>query len=166
MEARTVYFRDNFLSSGETEIWDEEERQIGSLDLHTMFQAGVTVRSLTELASYSGKFRFFSNKWMVYSGGDQEIGMLRPRLSFLSKRYEYDSSRYGLFTIEAGAFSREYTVTSSDGQTAAEFRRVSGMFASAAFELSNYSALSMQELIVVVMGVHAIQKRQQSAASN
>lgn len=44
-------------------------------------------------------------------------------------------------------------------QLAAEFRRVDGMFGAGAFELTNDSTLPMEELIVVVMGVHAIQKK-------
>ncbi|MEK8129625.1 hypothetical protein WMW72_17090 [Paenibacillus filicis] len=165
MEARTVYFRENFFSSGETEILDEAQRQVGRLDLHSMFHSGVTVYSSGGLASYSGKFRFFSNKWFVYSGNEQEMGVLRSRISFLSQRYEYDSFRHGIFTIEAPAFSKDYTVVAPNGQVAAEFRRISHFFASGAFELTNHSGLQMQELIVVVMGVHAIRKRKQSSAN-
>lgn len=50
-------------------------------------------------------------------------------------------------------------------QLAAEFRRVDGMFGAGAFELTNDSTLPMEELIVVVMGVHAIQKRQSAAST-
>ncbi|SDE02009.1 hypothetical protein SAMN02799630_04415 [Paenibacillus sp. UNCCL117] len=165
MEARAVYFKDNFWSSGETEIWDEQERKVGSLDLHSMFQSGVTVRNMRGLTSYSGKFRHFSNKWLVFSGGEQEIGVLRMRFSFMTKRYEYESARHGLFRIESPAFSREYTVSDEGGAIAAQFRRVSGAFSAGAFELTNHSSLPTEEIIVVVMGVHAIQKRQQAAAS-
>ncbi|MED4603369.1 hypothetical protein P9314_22340 [Paenibacillus validus] len=166
MEARKVYVRDNFLSRGETDITDERERKIGTLDLHGMFQSGVTVQSFSDgLTSYSGKFRAFSNTWLVFNGGDQEIGTLKAKFTFFTKRYVYDSDTHGTFYIESPAFSREYTVKTEREQLAAEFRRVDGMFGAGAFELTNDSTLPMEELIVVVMGVHAIQKRQSAAST-
>ncbi len=81
--AQGICSRQLFLSRGETDITDERERKIGTLDLHGMFQSGVTVQSFSDgLTSYSGKFRAFSNTWLVFNGGDQEIGTLKAKFTF------------------------------------------------------------------------------------
>jgi hypothetical protein len=42
MHQKTACIRDNFLSSGTTEIWDERGQAIGRLDLHSMFNPGAS----------------------------------------------------------------------------------------------------------------------------
>lgn len=165
MEARRVYFKDNLFSSGETEIKDGNGRTVGTLDLHSMFQSGVTVKGTEGLTGYSGKFRKLSNTWMVFDRSGQEIGALKYKLAFFRKKFAYESHSHGTFMIESPAFSREYVMKSEQDRTAAHFRSISGIFAAGAFELTNDSPLPMEELIVVVMGVHAIQKRQTAAAT-
>ncbi|WP_036747090.1 hypothetical protein [Paenibacillus sp. UNC451MF] len=164
METNTVYFSDRFFSTGFTDIVDEYNGKIGELDLQSMFTAGIHLLDNQGNISNSGKFRFFSNAWLVFDRYGEEIGVLKAKVSFFSKRYWYES-RQGSFEIESPAFSREYTVRSMGGEVAAEFRRTDGFFASGAFALSNYSALPIEELILVVMGVHAIQKRQNNSAA-
>lgn len=164
MDAKTVYFSDRFFSTGYTDIVDETNEKIGELDLQSMFTAGIHVLDERGNISYRGKFRFFSNAWLVFDRYGEEIGVLKAKLSFLSKRYWYQSST-GELEIESPAFSREYSVRSMSGDMIAEFRKTDGFFAAGAFALSNYSAIPTEELILVVMGVHAIQKRQNNAAS-
>lgn len=165
MEASTVYFRDNFFSSGETDITDGSGATVGFLDLQGMFSSGVTVSDSSGGRLGSGGFRFFSNKWVVEDGFGNELGVLKSKLALFSQRYVYESGRFGELYIESPAFTREYTVYTSSETEIARFRRVDGFFESGAFELVNRSRLPTEELIVVVMGVHAIRKRRQSAAS-
>lgn len=160
-----LYFKDNFFSSGETPITDDNGQVTGHLNLHSMFTSGITVHDQTNKQVVSGKFRTFSNRWIVSDRFDSELGVLKPRLAFFKQRFLYTSHRHGEFAIESPAFSKEYVVTDSRDHTAAHFRRTSGMFASGAYQLANSSPLADEELIAVVMGVHAIIKRQQSAAA-
>lgn len=164
MDTKTVYFSDRYFSTGVTDIWDEQQRKIGELDLQSMFTAGIHLRDERGSLTYSGKFRFFSNGWIILDRTEEEVGVLKAKLSFFSKRYIYEN-RHGTYEVEAPAFSREYTVTSARGDQVAEFRKTDGMFGAGAFALTNDSSLPTEELILVVMGVHAIQKRQNSAAT-
>lgn len=57
-------------------------------------------------------------------------------------------------------------MTDGAGRMAASFRRTSGWFSSGAFVLDNQSEyLDTYELVAVVMGVHAINKRRNAANS-
>jgi len=159
-----VYFSDRFFSTGYTEIVNENNEKIGELDLQSMFTSGIHVLDERGEIAYSGKFRFFSNAWLIFDRYGEEIGVLKSRISFLSKKYWYEGSR-GEYEIESPAFSREYTVRKPEGRTVAQFRRTDSFFGAGAFELSNHSELPTEELILVVMGVHAIQKRQNNAAA-
>ncbi|NOU96693.1 hypothetical protein GC093_26245 [Paenibacillus sp. LMG 31456] len=164
METQTVYFSDRFFSTGLTDIRDEDNNKIGELDLQSMFSSGIHVLDERGRMTYSGKFRFFSNTWLVLNRDGDEIGALKAKMAFFKKQYAY-VGRHDEFRIEAPAFSKEYTVTTVRGDIVAEFARTDGMFSSGAFALKNRSSLPMEELILVVMGVHAIQKRQSAAAS-
>ncbi|CAG7649577.1 hypothetical protein ACFQI7_26380 [Paenibacillus allorhizosphaerae] len=165
MESGKVYFRDNFLSSGETDITDEREWKVGSLDLHSMFGSGITVRDASGREIVKGKFPVFSNTWTISDHMDRELGRLKAKLTFFAKRFVYVSVSGQELYIESPAFSNEYEVKTAEGSTAAHFRKISGMFSAGAFELVNDSNFPMEELIAVVMGVHAIRKRQQSTAA-
>ncbi|UUZ83661.1 hypothetical protein LJK88_07490 [Paenibacillus sp. P26] len=165
MSAGTVYFKDHFLSRGETEITDEQGSVLGVLDLQSMFGSGVTVKDLAGATLYRGQFRFMARGWHVYDRFGQETGVLRAKLAFFKQKYVYSHGSAGDFIIECPAFSREYNVYMSDGKEVAHFRKVSGIFSAGAFELTNRSGLDTEELIVVVMGVHAYIKNQQAAAS-
>ncbi|MCZ8513836.1 hypothetical protein O9H85_15610 [Paenibacillus filicis] len=163
--SKTVYFKDNFFSSGETDITDAQGAVIGTLDLQSMFTSGVTVRNDAGEPVVRGQFRFMARGWHVYDRYEEEIGVLKAKFAFFKKRYVYESVKFGEFLIESPAFSREYTMTTGDGRDAAHFRRVSGFFAAGAYELTNRSELPTEELVVVIMGVHAYIKQQQSSAA-
>lgn len=140
---------------------------VGTLDLKSSFGSSLDVYNETGMIAYSGKFRFFSSKWEIADPGGELIGVLRVRISFFTKRFEYDAGSRGLFEITSPAFSKEYHIMDDGGQPIASFVRTSKWMQSGAFQLQNSSAvLDSYELVAVVMGVHAIQKRQSAAAAS
>lgn len=158
-----LYFRDRFFSTGISEIMDAAGASMGKLDLESMMTSSVSVYGPDSLLRCSGKFRFFSSKWEVRDAGDAELGVLRYRLSFFSKRYEYDAGHRGVYDIESEAFSKHYSVLDKSGSEIASFEKVSGWLESGAFRLQNHSAeLDSYELVTVIMGVHGIQRQQSS----
>jgi hypothetical protein len=63
-------------------------------------------------------------------------------------------------------FSKQYDIYQDETTIVAKFEKISGFFSSPAFQLTNYSTqLSTEELIAVVMGVNAIQRRNSSNAA-
>ncbi|MEH7009635.1 LURP-one-related family protein [Neobacillus niacini] len=167
MEHKLLYFKDNFFSSGKTEIFNSSKEVVGRLDLKSAFSSGVDVLDENGSLVVSGKFTFFSNKWRIYDANEQEIGVLKDKISLFSKKYEYEAYGRGVFHIKSEAFSREYDILDDQSNLIAKFEKVSGFFASPAFQLSNFNEIvPNEELIAVVMGVNAIQKRRQSAAGN
>lgn len=165
MEATTVYFENNFFSMGLTDIWDEQERRIGRLDLQDLFSSGVTVLDLHGKELASGAFRFFSNTWVVKDGDGNEAGELRGKFAFLASKYEYEHMRFGAFPIASEMFSQQYSIETADGDPAASFERTNHVLGPASFRLHNVSELPTAEWIAVVMGVHAIQQRRRSSVS-
>lgn len=164
---KEIYFRDNFFSKGETEIYNENKELIGYIDLQSMFTSTLAVYSLDREPLLKGNFKFFSNKWYISDvEKNQEIGRVRPRFSFFEKHFEYEAYNRGVYKITSPIFSREYRITDMNNQAVAAFDRVNGFFESAAFRLKNDSdQLTWLELIVMIMGVNEIQKRQRQANS-
>jgi uncharacterized protein YxjI len=160
---KVVYFQDNFFSTGRTEIYNGAKEKVGELDLKSMFSSGVEILDLDGCVKVSGKFPFFGVKWRIYDNMEQEIGTLKQKLSFLTKKYEYDANGRGTYFIKSEAFSKQYDIYENETSIVAKFEKVSGFFASPAFQLTNHSnQLSTEELIVVVMGVNAIQRQHNS----
>ncbi|MGI8314208.1 hypothetical protein [Halobacillus mangrovi] len=163
MEA-CVYFSDNFFSAGRTDIYNEEKEMVGSLNLKSAFSSSVDVEDTNGEIVVQGYFPIFSNKWSVQQTKGEELGKVKTGFSFFKKRFRYESKNQSL-EIESPAMSKEYTMTDKSGVEVATFRKVSGVFQSAAFELKNHtSSISTEELISVVMGVNAIEKRRRSTA--
>lgn len=159
-----LYVRDNFFNSGKTEILDERNHAVGVVDLRSAFGSALDVYGLQGRLLYGGKFPMLSNKWIVSDAGGDECGMLRYRLSFLSKRYEYESYGRGVYEITAEAFSRDYEIRNSQGALAATFRKVDGWFEAAAYCLENLTdEVSSYEWIAVIFGMNEIQKRHRSS---
>ncbi|AWB43521.1 hypothetical protein DCC85_04310 [Paenibacillus sp. CAA11] len=154
-----LYFKDNFFNSGMTEVMDPTGQVVGALDLKSAFGSSIDVYNSRHELECSGKFRF--TKWKVEGQNGSLLGVLRERMSFFSKRYEYDTDGRGTYEIKSPAFSREYVVRDIvTGELAAEFAEVNGWLRSSAYRLQNYSSrLNSSELIAVVMGVNEIQKR-------
>lgn len=167
MKNETLYFTENFFSSGMTDIYNEAKEKVGKLDLKSMFSSGVDVLDLQGNIVASGKFPFLSSKWKISNQLSQEIGCLRGRFSLFSKKYEYDAYGNNIYEIKSGGFSKLYEVFKDETTLVCKFEKISGFFSSPAFRLESFSSeLSPEELILIVMGVHAIQRRNNSSANS
>lgn len=156
-----LIFRDKFWSAGQTEILDGSGNPAGTMDLGSSFSSKVALYDVRGELMCRGKFQFgLIAKWQVYGRSEQELGCLRSRLSFISKRFEYEAYGRGSYEIISPAFSREYEVTAGNGQLAAEFQRVNGFFSSGAYRLVNHMPhlLDSYELAAVIMGINAIHR--------
>lgn len=159
-----LYFKDNFFSAGTSAIMDAAGESLGTIDLKSSFGSSLDIYDQTGVKVCGGKFPFFSGKWHISHGEDVILGVVRMRLSFFTKKFEYDAKDRGQFEITAPAFTNEYRVQDSYGQTVATFNRTSSWLQSGAFCLHNHSTLlDSYELIAVVMGIHAIQKQANAA---
>ncbi|MDO7908846.1 hypothetical protein Q5741_20895 [Paenibacillus sp. JX-17] len=159
-----LFFKDNFFSAGYTDIMNETGEVEGNIDLKSAFGSSLNVMDVHGAVLYSGSFRTFSRKWEVLNGDGEEVGVLCVRMSFFSKKFEYEAYERGIYEITAPAFSQEYEIMDDYGNTLASFSRISGWLRSGAYCLDNSSPeLDIFELIVVVMGINAIQKEQRSS---
>jgi uncharacterized protein YxjI len=162
-----LYFKDNFFSAGETPIMDAAGEQAGTMDLQSMLSASLSVYGPGGELRVTGSFRFFSGKWEVADGSESVLGILKRKITFFSKRFEYDAGSRGVYTIESPAFSHSYAILDHAGTEVASFAKTSSWLESGAFCLQNHAeALDSYELIAVVMGVHSIQKRNNHAAAS
>jgi hypothetical protein len=160
------YFQDNFFSAGRTDIVDTQENMVGVLDLKTAFNSSVDVYDASGALKCSGAFPFFSNKWKVAGPSGEERGVLRARLAFFAKKFEYSRTQGDLYDITSPVFSRRYEIHDEAGTLVASFEQVSGWVWPSAFCLENFSNhLDSYELVAVIMGMHSIQKRQRAAAA-
>ena len=62
------YFSDNFFSAGVTHILNEDNITIGTIDLKSVFTSSVDVLDLDGTIICQGKFRMFSNRWIITEG--------------------------------------------------------------------------------------------------
>ncbi|MFD1356837.1 hypothetical protein ACFQ4X_02910 [Fictibacillus halophilus] len=162
---KCVYFNDNFFSSGKTDIYNESQERLGEIDLKSAFGSSLNVENEKGAVVVEGSFPFFSNRWSIKKPDGNELGEVKSSFAFFSKRYHYLTNN-ATYEIESPAFSKEYTILDENKAEVATFKKVNGFFQSAAFELKNYSdSLLTEELIAVVMGVNAIEKRNNSSAS-
>jgi uncharacterized protein YxjI len=164
MKNETLYFKDNFFSAGKTEIFNSTKEKVGELDLKSTFTSSVDVVDPSGNVVVSGKLASFSNKWRLFNHHNDEIGTLKQKLTFLSKKYEYDALDRGMYQIDSELFSYHYDIFDDQSNQIGKFEKISGFFSTPAYQLNNFSKkLSNEELIAVVMGVNAIQKRNNSA---
>ncbi|MEK6989984.1 hypothetical protein NST08_06970 [Paenibacillus sp. FSL K6-1566] len=162
-----LYFKDNFFSAGWTDIMNVNGESIGTLDLKSAFSSSLDVYDASRTKVCSGSFRFFSNKWNVVDAEDRELGVLRMRMSFVTKKFEYDAGDRGIYEIVSPAFSNEYEISDGRGSFVPRFSRISGWLQPGAYRLHNSSGvLGDYELIAVVMGIHEIRKRNNSEAAS
>lgn len=162
-----LYFKDRFFSSGISEIMDASGNELGYIDLKSAFGSSLDIYDSSNDLIYSGKFRVFSNKWNVLDPHGETIGIVRSRMSFLEKKFEYQAGSRGVFTITSPAFSRDFAIVDEQGDPVAGFEKISGFFSSGAYRLhNNTSEIDSYELIAVIMGVHSIRKRQNQAANS
>lgn len=161
-----TYFKDNFFSAGKTDIWNEQLVSLGYLDLKGAFGSELEVYDATSMLTFSGKFPLLSSKWQVFNSDHSMVGKLRSKFTFFSKNYSYEAYGRGEFSITSPAFSRSYEVSDANGVMVASFQKVNGWLTSEAYCLDNTSEqLNNYELIAVIMGMNAIQKRRRSAAN-
>ncbi|WP_430786794.1 hypothetical protein VBD025_14750 [Virgibacillus flavescens] len=164
--SESVYFTDNFFSAGVTDIYNEKQEKIGSLDLKSAFSSSVNVLDENGEIVVKASFPFFSRSWIISNQDEQEIGKLKQRMTFFSKKFLYQSYPHDEYEIKSEAFSKEYEVFDQGGNLVASFKKVSGFFQSPAYELQNHAAnLSTEELVAVVMGVNMIIKQNNSSSS-
>ncbi|WP_240666615.1 hypothetical protein [Longirhabdus pacifica] len=160
-----LFFKDNFFNAGETEILNESAELIGMLDLKSAFGSSLEICDSKRNLICSGSFPFFSSKWKVIDSHDNQLGLLRARLSMFSKKFEYETEDSSLYEIKSPAFSKSYEVFKNDGTCIAQFEKVNGWLQSDAYCLDNHSEhIDDYELIAVIMGVNAIQKRQNNSS--
>lgn len=164
MKKNVLYFKDNFFSTGTTEIFNEAKEIVGMLDLKSTFTSGIDVLDSKGNIIVSGKFPMLGMKWRVYDNKENELGSLKAKFSLFTKKFEYDAYGRGLFSITSEAFSKEYELFEND-VVLAKFEKINGFFSSPAYQLTNSTErFTNEELIAVVMGVNAIQKRQNNNA--
>jgi uncharacterized protein YxjI len=163
MKENVLFFSDNFFSAGRTSIYDVNKEIVGDIDLQSFLTSGITVLDQTGEKIVNGKFGALSNKWKIFDNNDQQIGELKQKLTLFSKKYEYTSAKQQTYRIQGEAFSKEYEIVDGQDNIVGKFEKVSGFFSSAAYKLSNFSEqLANEELIAVVMGVNALEKRRNS----
>lgn len=114
-----------------------------------------------------GSFPIFSGKWEVTGADGEQLGVLSSRFTFLTKKFTYEAEGRGCYEIISPAFSKEYEISDESGALVARLEQVNVWFSSGAFLLNNQCEyLGTYELVAVIMGMHAIQKRQCAAANN
>ncbi|BCG61133.1 hypothetical protein [Paenibacillus sp. URB8-2] len=153
-----LYFRDNFFNAGLTEILNEQGESIGQIDLKSAFGSAIDVYGDNGELLYKGRFPFFSGKWEVTDADGGQLGVLRSRFAWFTKKFTYETEGRGSYDITSPAFSKEYEV-SDESRIVAYFKQVNGWFASDAYVLNNQSDyLDTYELVAVIMGMNEIQK--------
>lgn len=159
-----LYFRDNFFNAGFTEILDSQEKNIGHLDLKSSFGSAIDVYDVNDRLLFKGGFPFFLGKWEISNPDGSLAGVLRSRFTLFAKKFTYETEGRGSYDITSPAFSKEYDISDSSGALVAQFEKVNGWFSSGAFTLRNQcDDLDSYELVAVIMGMHAIQKRQDAS---
>ncbi|MFT4415516.1 hypothetical protein ACLM5H_16800 [Fredinandcohnia humi] len=167
MSKETLYFKDNFFSADMTDIYNDAKEKVGVMDLKSAFTSTVDVLNSDGKLVVSGKFPFFGMSWKVLDNQGNEIGSLKQKFTFFSKKYEYHSYNQGTFYVKSEAFSRHYEILQGETNVIATFDRTDGFFASPAYRLNNQSdVLSSFELIIVIMGVNSIEQQNQSSTNS
>lgn len=162
-----LYFRDNFFNAGVTEILDEKEENVGHLNLKSSFSSAIEVYGQNGQLLCKGSFPIFSSKWEVTGTDGRQLGVLRSRIALFTKKFTYETEGRGSYEIISPVFSKEYEISDESGALVVRFEQVNGWFSSGAFLLNNQCEnLDTYELVAVIMGMHAIQKRQSAGANN
>lgn len=110
----SIYFTDNFFSKGTTEIFNGDQEVVGSLDLKSAFSSSVAILDAEGNVVVTGSSPFFSRGWIVKDQSEQELGKLKQRLAFFSKKFVYHSYHHGEYEIKSEAFSKEYDILDQD----------------------------------------------------
>ncbi|WP_020618928.1 hypothetical protein [Paenibacillus daejeonensis] len=160
-----LYFNDRLFSRGRSEIKDANGVKAGTIDL----ERARILKMTSDLSVYgpdaqlrcSANYRFRSNRWEISDATGTLLGWMKIRASFFSKKFQYDADSRGVYTIEAPAFSRSYTIVDQNGSRVASFEQTNNWLRPGAFRLLNESPLlDDYELVAVIMGIHNIRKRE------
>lgn len=163
----TIYFKDNFFSKGITQIYNCDKEQIGQLDLKSAFSSSVDVQDRDGKVIAKGFFPFMSRKWHVVGDDESQRGILKQKITFFSKKFEYVSDHFGVLVIESAAFSNEYRMMDENEEVVVEFKKISGFFEVPVFQLKNGTeSIENEEMIAIVMGVNMINKRNRRNSTN
>ncbi|CEG28938.1 hypothetical protein [Bacillus sp. B-jedd] len=163
MVKQTLFVSDNFFSAGRTDIFNDAQEKVGEINLKSIFSAELDVLNMDGETIVNGRFPFLSRRWIVAGSRGEEIGELKARLAFFSKKYEYSTADGRIFEIESEAFSNLYIMYDENRNEAGRFEKISGFFSSPAFQLTSFDeGLDIYEFIAVVMGVNAIQKAERN----
>lgn len=166
MNYSQLYFLDSFFSTGQKDIYTKNREIVGKLDLKSAFTSTIDVLDLQGNILISGKFPIFSNKWVVTNQAGEELGFVRARFSFFAKKYEYIAHNRGIYRIDSETFSKTFEILTEKGKRVGQFKKVNEFFSTPAFEMSqDKQDIEIGEMIAVVMGVNAIQKRSHSVAN-
>ena len=97
----------------------------------------------------------------------EALGRVKSVFFSFSKKYTYHAFNRGKLSIESPAFSRNYIIYDDRNNEVATFKRINNFMSSPAYEVQNKTDFfTIAELIVVVMGVNAIQKRRRHSNKN
>ena len=108
----------------------------------------------------TGEFKGLLGKWTVFDNNTEELGTVRSVFLSFSKKYIYNAFNREELSIHSPAFSKNHIIYDTRNNEIASFKRVNNFFASAAYEVHNSTDFfTMEELIIVVMGVNEIKKR-------
>lgn len=153
-----LFFKDNFLSTGVTEIVDEGGTEIGRLDLKSVFSPSVDVYGRSGELFYAGKLETVNlrRRWMVYEANGEEAGELRSKFSLAGRIFEYDAGRRGLYGIHAPFSLKEFYITENDEEIAS-FANTNKWFSPHAYVLrAPFPRIEPYEWVAVVMGISAL----------
>ena len=160
----SLYFRENLFNSGGTSIMNETGQSAGWFNLKRAFSISLEVYNANDTKMCEARFRFFSMKWEVSDSQGVLLGTLRPWMSFMNKRFEYDAGERGFYLIESSAFSNEYMIMNRREELIASFAQKSNWMQTGAYCLWNeIRLLGDYELIAVIMGVNKIRRRQNTS---
>ncbi|NOU86034.1 hypothetical protein GC102_09630 [Paenibacillus sp. LMG 31460] len=118
-----LYFRDNFFNSGITEILDEQEENVGHLDLKSPFGSAIEVYGQNGQLLCKGSFPIFSSKWEITGADGGQLGVLRSRIAFFTKKFTYETEGRGNYEIISPVFSKEYEISDESGAHVARFEQ-------------------------------------------
>lgn len=128
---RSVYFSDQFFSTGRTDIYNEEKEIKGALDLKSSFTSSLSVEDEQGDILMEAAFPFLLGKWTIWDSKGKVMGELKANFSLFTKKYTYKTNTT-TYPIDSPAFSGEYTIYNEREREVATFKKVNGFFQASA----------------------------------
>lgn len=165
MEHKNLYFSDNFFSTGKKDIFTKDKEIVGELNMKSAFTSTIDILDIKGNHLINGKFPLFSNRWTITNQKQEELGFLRSRFSFFAKKYEYTAQDRGIYKIETEVMFNKYEIVDQTGSRIGQFSIIKNFFMAPAYELIQFKEdLEINEMIAIITGINAIQKRSHSAS--